>query len=463
MGLNKTLLAQLLAGAGAAPLPATIFKSFTEMAGSYVGYYSIPSGGRGNMLVGNLALRIKGSSASLFSFSGDTTPFRVLVDSDTFSTRAIPTLASGKIPLFSGLSDTWHDVIVWRDNSVSGQGFAITGNLVEAYGSGADAQPMGVAYYLTDPTFPGVSTVQVATQADNPSGMLTPALATGWTTTAIGSIHMRARFDKLYIFANKAVTHVMVSVNGALATACAVSAWDDSTQGIDGWRLVTLTASPSSYAELIISGGGAESGVITAVQMTGIMAYGSTASIIAPTSTKRHVAMLGASQVEGIVSGAGGYRNDIQMAQNRLSIYATNNGLAGGTIANLTTAIPTIAGKFQAKDICLLSVGINSADDGSFQSSYQALITAVLVAGWTKVICRGLVTTTAQTSKNAKIAAAVAAIANPNVVYADVSTWVATTNGVGGTIAMPDGAHPNAAGFATMADFMVRDHASLFT
>jgi len=145
-----------------------------------------------------------------------------------------------------------------------------------------------------------------------------------------------------------------------------------------------------------------------------------------------------------------------------LPIDATNNALSGGTIADMTTAIPTIAGKFQVKDIFLLSVGINSADDGSFQSSYQALITAVLAAGWTKVLCRGLVTTTAQTSKNAKIAAAVTAMANPAVVYLDVSTWVATTNGAGGTIAMPDGAHPNAAGFATMADFMVRDHAALF-
>lgn len=453
----------LLAEAVPPPLPATIFKSFTELAGSYIGYYSIPSGGRGNMLTGNLAFRIKGSSASLYSFSGDATPFRVLVDSDTFSTRVTPTLASGKIPLFSGLADAWHTVIIWRDNSPSGQGFAITGNLVEAYGSAADVQPMGVAYNVCDPAFPGIATAARTTQADNPSGLLTVTDTTGWSGRPVGSVHMRAKYDRLYVMCRKTSTHVFVSVNGALGTACSLSAWDDSTQGIDGWRLVTTPASASDYSELIISGGGAEAITTPETQLYGVMAVGSTAAIAAPTGTKRHVTMLGASQVEGVALGAGGYRNDIHLAQNRLGIYASSNGQAGGAITTLTAAIPTVATKYAVKDIALLSIGINSTDDGAFQSSYEALITAVLAAGWTKVICRGVVTVSSTTSKNAKIAAAVASIGNPNVVYADVSTWTATTNGAGGTIAMPDGAHPNAAGFATMADFMVRDHASLFT
>lgn len=461
--LVSSLLFKLMLRAGVSAPPATIFKSFTELAGSYVGYYSIPSGGRGNMLVGNLALRIKGSSASLFSFSGDTTPFRVLVDSDTFSTRVIPTLAGGKIPLFSGLSDTWHDVIVWRDNSVSGQGFAITGNLVEAYGSGANAQPMGVAYNVCDPTFPGIATAARTTQADNPSGLLTVTDSTGWSTRPVGSVHMRAKYDRLYVMCNKTATHVLVSVGGALGTACSLSDWDDSTAGIDGWRLVNTPASASSFSELIISGGGAEVSTIPVTQLYGVMAVGSTAEIAAPTGTKRHVTMMGASQVEGITAGAGGYRNDIHLAQNRLGIYAASNGLSGGAITALTAAMPTIATKYAVKDIALLSVGINSADDANFQGDYQALITAVLAAGWSKVICRGVVTVASTASKNAKISAAVTAIGNANVVYADVSTWTATTNGAGGTIAMPDGAHPNAAGFATMADFMVRDHAALFT
>jgi lysophospholipase L1-like esterase len=49
------------------------------------------------------------------------------------------------------------------------------------------------------------------------------------------------------------------------------------------------------------------------------------------------------------------------------------------------------------------------------------------------------------------------------VVFASVATWTATTNGAGGSIAMPDGVHPNAAGYQTMADFWVRDHAALFS
>ena len=444
------------------PPPATIFKSFTELAGSYIGFYSIPSGGRGNMQTSGMAFRIKGSSASMYGFAGDSTPFRVLVDSDVFSTRVIPTFASSKIPLFSGLADTWHDVIVWRDNSGTGQGLAITGNFLEVYGSNADAQPMGQIYYANESSFPGVSTVQVVSQANYPTGYNDIATTTGWSTRPCGAIHMRARYEKLYVFCKNDVTHVMLSIDGAIATLCTVSAWDDSTQELFGWRLINTPASPSTYKELILSAGNDTVFVITP-GMHGVMATGSTASIVSPSNTsKRHVAMLGASQTEGVNIGAGGMRTDIQLAQNRLPIYATSNGSAGGTITGLTAAIPTIAPKFRAKDIALLSIGINSADDGAFQGDYQALIAAVLAAGWTKVICRGLVTTLNNDTKNAKISAAVTAIGNPNVVYADVSTWTATTNGAGGTIAMPDGAHPNAAGFATMADFMVRDHASLF-
>lgn len=457
----------------AAPEPATVFASYNDQPSALMGYCSQPSAGRWNMSGAPpspgaaFAYRIKGSSASMFAFGGDSTPFRVLVDSDTFSNRTIPTLTGGKIPLFSGLADAWHDVMIWQDNSGSGQGFpAPTGNLIEAFGSNAQVLPMGQAWYLGDLSFPGVFAGLTETHSFYPTSQTRKVIGissqTGWGMSA-GSIHMRAKFEKLWVFADKLATHVMVSVNGALATACALSAIDDGTQATTLWRKVDIAAQ-SSYADIILSGGGREDATAPAAGhiMQGVMVTGTGADVDAPTGTRRHVVLIGASQVEGVSTGARGYRNDCHLVQNRLAIYGTNCGLAGGTITGLTAAVPTIATKVVNKDIAMLSVGINSADDANFQTDYQNLIQACLTAGWAKVVCRGLVTVTSNASKNAKISAAVASFSSAAVVYADVSTWTATTDGAGDTIAMPDGAHPNAAGFAKMADYWVRDHASLF-
>lgn len=476
MGMQfNTLLRAILAGGGVPPpAPATIYSTYNDQPSALGGFCLEPSGGRWNLTAsstaggamgGCFAYRIKGSSASMFAYGGDTTPFRVVVDSDDLTTSTAPTLSGGKMPLFSGLSDTWHTVFIWTDNSETGQGFPNgANNLIEAYGSAAQVLPMGMAYNLGDTAFPGVVAgprIDTTYYPQPKKQMIGSSSQTTWGGSA-SSVHMRATYDNLYMFCSGSATHVMVSINGALATACALST-HPGANAAGLWRKVD-TPSQSTVAEIIISGGGKETAgaISVGVIMQGVMVTGSSASIAAPTATKRHVVMIGASQVEGVVTGATGYRNDGHLVQNRLNIYLTNNGLAGGTITGLNTAIPTVATKYPTKDIAMLSVGINSADDANFQTDYTTLIQSCLTAGWSKVICRGLVTTTAQTSKNAKIAAAVASFSSAAVVYADVASWVATTDGSGGTIAMPDGAHPNAAGFAKMADLWYSDHASLF-
>lgn len=90
----------------------------------------------------------------------------------------------------------------------------------------------------------------------------------------------------------------------------------------------------------------------------------------------------------------------------------------------------------------------------TYQANYQILIGKALAAGFQRVICRGLgfpVSTFA--AKNAAIAAAVAAVADPRVVYASVDTW---------TDAALNSVHPDRAGYVIMADYWVRDHAALF-
>lgn len=461
----------LMAGGGAPPpAPAMVFASYGDLATSMGGFCTQPSAGRWNMLnekVGNspgtaFAWRIKGSSASMYAFSGDTTPFRVLVDSDVYANRTMPIMAGGKIPLFTGLADTYHDVMVWTDNSGTGQGFPATGNLVEAFGSAASVQPMGVMHRLTAPTSPCVQTAPSIVTAYYPTTERQIVQQTGYGN-ACGSVHFRASFDKLYIHAHKLATHAMVSIDGANPVLVTLSAWDDSVQGTAGWRLVNTPAAATVKSYIISCG--PETGLAGAGSVIhSVLAYGTGAQILAPTGTRRHVAMMGASQVEGIVDGARSFKIDCHQVQNRVPIYATNIGSSGSTTTLLTTWVPTIAAALPNKDIAMLSVGINSADDANFQPDYQALIQACLTAGFTKVVARGIVMQAGSTAaKNAKIAAAVASFSSPNVVYADVSTWVATLDGAGGTIAMPDGAHPNGAGYAEMANLWARDHSALFT
>jgi hypothetical protein len=452
------------------PAPATVFSQYIDNPTALMGFATEPSAGRWNftssstaptpLVYGTLAFRIKGSSASMFAYSGDSTPFRILVDSYTWANYTVPTLSGGKIPLFSGLSDTWHTVFIWPDNSPTGQGFpAPTGNLIEAFGSAAQVLPMGTAWYAGDPAFPGkfYGTVTDTTFFPQPKKQVYPP---GYGTSA-SSVHMRASYTELWVFLNAQATHVNLSINGALAAVCSLSALENAQNG-SNWRLVN-TPAQSSTVSLIISGGGNETTPLGATAMQGVMVTGAGAQILAPTGARRYVALMGASQVEGVVVGAGGYKTDGHLVQNRLPIYLTNVGSAGATIDGLTAQIPTIAGRLANKDIAMLSIGINSPDDAAFQPSYTACIQACLTNGFTKVVARGLVQVSSNASKNAKIAAAVASFGSANVVYADVSSWVATTDGSGGTIPMPDGSHPSPEGFVTMADYWVRDHSAYFS
>lgn len=452
-------------------VPSLVSASYNDQPEAFMGFATQPSAGRWNMTGATefidgamFAYRIKGTSARMSCFGGDTTPYRVLVDSENFAAFNTPTLSAGKITLFTGLADTWHTVFIWADNSPTGQGFvAPSATLIEA----DEIAPMGQIWRLGDAAFPGVSACLRNANIYYPLStnlVVGRSALTGYGNTG-QSIHMRAKFDSLWVYCNKTTTAVSVSINGALATVTSLSALDTGTQTTGGWRKINLPAQVS-YADFIITGAGAAPpSVVTGQPIQGIMAVGDGANMIAPTNTaKRHVCMMGASQVEGVAAGgAGAFINDLAMVQNRLPIFGVSCGLAGSTITTLTAAVPAIAARLEVRDIAMLSVGINSTDNAQLTIDYTALIQACLDNGFTKVIARGLVQASSNDSKNAKIASAVASFGSGAVVYADVSTWgLATVGGAGGTIAMPDGSHPSAAGYQTMADFWVRDHAGLF-
>jgi lysophospholipase L1-like esterase len=219
-----------------------------------------------------------------------------------------------------------------------------------------------------------------------------------------------------------------------------------------GWKKLPITGNGNTLQSVILSGTGdvalrGGGGVIT-----GILLEGTAVDLQAPTGTRRHVVQLGASQTEGVSANG---LIDLHLAQDRLPIYALSAGWAGKTVAEMavSTTFETWAATLPFKDILLISFGINDTDNATLQTNYQTLITKALTAGFNRVICRGLgfpVATFA--SKNTKMAAAVAAVADARVVYASIDTWTGVS-----------GVHPNRAEYMLMADQSVADHAALYS
>lgn len=461
MGVPFKLLLRAMGG-GSPPVTQTFTDA--QVSNGYFGFFDLTTTANRRAFdrsAPSLAVwmgYIRGSSADLNCFGGDSTPYIIQVDGGT---EVTPTLASGKINLFTGLADTEHLVRIRSDNSSAGQGVPTTGALFSVTGSAPAITMPWVTRYLKDPTFPGVETfLQTAPIGGNwvPAYPKTTG-APGFGGSG-GSIHVSVKADDIWVFCG--TTEVWFSNSGGAWTKETLGAAPVTPGSVAKvWRKITgLSGSVATTRDIIISDSPSATG---GAVIEGIMATGAGASIAAPSTSKTVVTLFGASQVQGFGASFGSVEiNRLQIPFANLAAAQTGN--SGATIANANTAFATWAATVKAanKQTIMLSIGINSADDAAFQGDYQTLINNCLTAGFTKVICRGLIQTSSNASKNAKIAAAVAAVANPAVVYADVSTWTAATTDTGApVIVMPDGAHPNDLGYDRMATLVVRDHSAL--
>lgn len=113
-----------------------------------------------------------------------------------------------------------------------------------------------------------------------------------------------------------------------------------------------------------------------------------------------------------------------------------------GEIAQLTIA---------ANDVAIVDLGRNdgtAALDATQQSNYNYILSALVTAGFNKVLCLSCMVDTAfdPTALNASIAALVAARAETNIYYLDRSAYTVAL------VPRADGVHPNAAGYAGMVE-----------
>jgi len=435
----------------------------TDLGAGFFGYFDVATtAGRRVWQTADAAffVRARGTSCVLSCESGDVSPWNVSVDGGADTT---PVFSSGAITLFTGLSDDWHTVHVRPDNSTIGSTYTpTTGTLLSVTGGAPTAEVVGSGYWLKDPAFAGVQTfAEVATYGGNFLPTYPRPTANGGWGVSNGSVAFKAKFTDLYAFTN--APEVWYSVDGGEWTRVTLGPGPTNPAGrARAWRKLTgITGSLSTFKEIILS----DSPVTASdLPVMGLLLTGTGAALEAPTVAKTAVHQMGASQTYGASATMGSV--DIQRIQVGIpSLAAGQHGNSGGTIAQANAAFAAWVAKIPVplRQHALLSIGINSADDGSFQADYQTLINNFLSAGFTKVICRGLIQAGVDnTSKNTKTAAAVTAIGNPVVVFASVSAWVASTTGIpAGSITMPDGTHPNDAGYVTMALDVIRDHLSL--
>lgn len=467
-----------LSGATIAPDKARTYFNTADLMNCYMGDYTLTSGAYSMSFGGGaLCMDIKAAKAEMYAKSnGSFTPYRVMADTMVFADSASPPGKDiygvnaaaysniRKVDLFSG-ADTTRRVMIYSSVSTGDSnqfGLETHGKLLALTGDNVSVTSIGVDYRLADPACPAITTSpRVANAGTLPNF---PRLTNGgavWGGFNTASVHFRARFSELWVFA--AGDEIEVSVNGGTFQRYSLTGgarFSISGVPIAGWRKISGLAGDGSIQSLMLCGSLNASTRASNV-ITGIKLVGNSPVMEAPTGTRRNVAILGDSIVEGIGIGACGI-NELHLAQDRLNIRTLGAGWAGKTIADGVSAMPTWAADVTNKDIIVLALGVNSTGDGAFQGSYQSLISAALTAGFQKVICKGLVQVADMSSSNAKIQAAVAAVADARVVYADVSTWTATTDGAGGSIAMPDAIHPSYAGYVTMANWTVRDHAALY-
>jgi hypothetical protein len=442
----------------------------TQIASGFSGYFDkiTNTNQRGWMTNGAAWIGYVTGSSCLMNTSaqGDTSPFRIRIDGGAETT---PVWASNQGTLFSGLADIPHLVVIRPDNSTNFGNTSTTAAVLSVTGSNPAVSSVGVQYNLNDPAFPGLHTFcNLAFSFGNLTPTYTRTNPGGsgqaWGPNG-GSVHFRGRGTGVWVFTYDA--ECWYSVNGAAMQKASLAASTQvaGTNCLEWKQVVGLTLNPASYQEVILNGSSLGS-ISPTIQS--VLVAGSTASILASSNTKVNVCFFGASQVQG--PGASLGATDMYQAMPLFPTMAVGgSGQSGYNITQATTAMPAFGTSYPNKHTMLLSIGINSADDANFQGDYINLIQACLTAGWTKVICRGLVqasvgagalSPTFNDGKNTKIQNAVASFSSSAVVYATVAGWVASTDGSVG-IHMPDGSHPNIAGYATMATYILRDHSTI--
>lgn len=379
-----------------------------------------------------LLLIITGTDALLKCGSNSTTPFRLSVD----GIEASPSIVDTGITLFSGLADTSHWVSITMTpfyDPVYNWLIKAETALVTVTGAAPAlaAIPMN---FVSWTTFDGKSSFFSAPSYDAP---ITPSnqLQVNADSVGMGQISFYSQCDSIFVF----------------------TARERVKYSIDDGTIVTITAPDNTNKRrafpLGIAFDGTQSHKYTIwdddeddakLQAVGCAIDGAPTAITS-TSPIASFLQLGDSITRGVYATPPGTVDIWQVGLN-LNLLVSKCGVSGQTISELTTSIPGYFAITSVPDFLLLAIGRNDTESLTFQTDYTACIQALLTAGCTKILCRGLISNTnAFADENGFIQAAISSFSNPDIMYLDTTLWTG--------VDYQDGVHPSIAGYATLAAF----------
>jgi len=424
----------------------TITRTYAQISAGIVGPIDTARlANRTYLLASNntaLVLYIKGTDASvmMYNVNGFGTGaglVAVCVDDGAVTT---PAGVANKFPLFSGLSDTLHKVVIMIP-----AGYGTSSYLA------SNASPIEVTgvnpYVLTSSSVieRGGSTNAVWSSPTVASGgTYVPATAitgTGAATATSAIPSVRFRSATTYLDVSTQGTYFAVSIDGGAPTYYATGYTGGSRTASS--KRITCDGVLRDYN--VWSTNGAASGALL------MLSVGVDSAPVAITVKRLH--QFGDSITEGV--GATSFAHtDCMRVASALGMVGSTFGIGGQTSAQLATRIAAqvaLTNSNVSTDIAVLAMGRNDAN--VFTSSDWDTTVAALLTGYAKVLVRGVLNTgTSFTTFNASMSAWVTGKADARIVYIDPATWTGIATG--------DGTHPTDAGQVTLANYCITAYAA---
>ncbi|MGD8567370.1 MAG: SGNH/GDSL hydrolase family protein [Gammaproteobacteria bacterium] len=423
---------------------ATTDYTYSQIEGGLSGFFDdnpVPGTGyRGFSIRGVWAGIITGTEASFAIGAGGDYPLSVIVDG---SFSATPIISSGRITLFTGLSDTAHLVSLhvqgaysslynWMDKTDSAQ-LRVDG-----------ASPVYAAVPVNFPTNPDANLLNSQPTSDftgDDANVISTWDGTGddgyaeGSTNAKGQIIFRAQCSDIYLYASS--EDFFYSVDGGTPVS------------------VSLTDFNTGQGRLLPFASGLDDTAIHEYRIWPDLPSGSTAYIhgvavfddgvpvsLSSISPKTFIIQFGNSITDGEETSTGvvdcwlyGNENDYLIAQ---------AGVTGDTSLDVAGRLPGYMDELPAPDYALLASGRNDDLDtqATFEADYEDLCDAVVVEGMI-AICRGQIpgTVTSEVATNVDAWIGNVLSSFPTFLQLPTASWP-TTPTVGG------GVHPTVLGFS---------------
>lgn len=445
-----------------APLPGPIVATgtdytYSQLITGFMGAFDYGTAGRilfppGNnaSIPGAFVADITGTAAFIRMFQNSSQPsgmVEVSVDGGAFASAGAA--SGGEYTLFTGLSDTPHTVLV-RVNAAYGVSVHVptTGNFLRVTGAApavtvpraVQMETSGLNILESACAFanaPGNLDVNTPAGVQSPGRVAQTASPTGQRNTS--SFKIRTDATEFWIYGednwcwiNDGTTTTRYALNGA-------------GPGALNARLTKLTG----------FSGLKEYAIWTEERANQVIApYNSTFATF-----PAHVGRFdeyGDSICEGTAGNPAQDRGFATVFQTAVGLnrIGGNFGISGNTIANLRARIDLILAnkEITSQDVAFLTIGRNNtggAFDATETTDYQYIVSALVAAGYGRVICRGLLPEGANLwpAESGSIQSIVTGFADPKVVFMNASTFTG--------LSTHDGVHLTVTGFNQLRDYQL--------